>query len=98
MFPPSERNTGRWAGVTPDRDGRARTGEATMVDLEMPEIAPATPEAMFDLGMMYASGREVPVDLITAHKWFNIAAMKGHAEAAQLRREIAAEMKDAEIG
>ena len=48
--------------------------------------------------MMYASGREVPVDLITAHKWFNIAAMKGHAEAAQLRREIAAEMKDAEIG
>ena len=57
-----------------------------------------TPEAMFDLGMMYASGREVPVDLITAHKWFNIAAMKGHAEAAQLRREVAAEMADAEIG
>ena len=48
--------------------------------------------------MMYSSGREVPVDLITAHKWFNIAAMKGHAEAAQLRREIAAEMQDAEIG
>ena len=48
--------------------------------------------------MMYASGREVPVDLVTAHKWFNIAAMKGHAEAAQLRREVAAEMADAEIG
>ena len=69
-----------------------------MIDLEMPEVAPGTPEAMFDLGMMYASGREVPVDLVTAHKWFNIAAMKGHAEAAGLRREVAAEMKDAEIG
>jgi TPR repeat protein len=57
-----------------------------------------TPEAMFDLGMMYASGREVPVDLITAHMWFNLATMKGHAEAAQLRREVAGEMADAEIG
>ena len=57
-----------------------------------------TPEAMFELGMKYASGREVPIDLITAHKWFNVAAMKGHAEAAQLRREVAAEMADAEIG
>lgn len=60
--------------------------------------APVTADTMFVLGMMYASGREVPVDLITAHKWFNIAAMKGHGEAAQLRREVAAEMNDAEIG
>jgi hypothetical protein len=75
-----------------------------MMRLERVEIAPAvvqgpvTADTMFELGMMYASGREVPVDLITAHKWFNIAAMKGHAEAVQLRREIAAEMQDAEIG
>ena len=55
-------------------------------------------EALYEFGIMHASGRSVPVDLVTAHKWFNIAAMKGHAEAAQLRREIAAEMKDAEIG
>jgi TPR repeat protein len=59
---------------------------------------PATADTMFELGMMHASGREVPVDLVTAHKWFNIAAMKGHAEAARLRREVAVEMKDAEIG
>jgi TPR repeat protein len=67
-----------------------------MTDLQGQELI--TPEAMFELGMMHASGREVPVDLITAHKWFNIAAMKGHAEATQLRREVAAEMADAEIG
>jgi TPR repeat protein len=57
-----------------------------------------TADTMFELGMMHSSGREVPVDLVTAHKWFNIAAMKGHAEAAQLRREIAGEMADAQIG
>ena len=33
-----------------------------------------------------------------AHKWFNIAAMRGHTDAAQLRREIAEQMSDAEIG
>ena len=72
---------------------------------EMPEVAlaglgqgPVTADTMFELGMMHASGREVPIDLVTAHKWFNIAAMKGHGEAARLRREVAAEMKDAEIG
>ena len=36
----------------------------------------------YELGMMYASGRSVPADLVSAHKWFNLAAMKGNAEAA----------------
>ncbi len=57
-----------------------------------------TADDLFELGMQYSSGREMPVDLVTAHKWFNIAAMKGHAEAPRLRREVAAEMADAEIG
>jgi TPR repeat protein len=48
--------------------------------------------------MVYSSGAGVPVDLIEAHKWFNIAAMRGHKDAAQLRREVAEQMKDAEIG
>ena len=60
--------------------------------------APATADVLFELGMMYASGRSVPTDLVTAHKWFNIAAMKGNPEAVRLRREIAVEMSDAEIG
>jgi TPR repeat protein len=76
-----------------------------MARLEMPELALAgigqassMMDVMFELGMMYASGRSVPVDLVNAHKWFNIAAMKGHAEAARLRREVATEMADADIG
>ena len=51
-------------------------------------------DVFFELGMMYATGRSVPTDLVAAHKWFNIAALKGNKEAVRLRREIAAEMSD----
>jgi TPR repeat protein len=60
--------------------------------------APMASDTLFELGMMYASGRSVPVDLVTAHKWFNLSAMQGNTEGARLRREIAAEMTDSEIG
>ena len=60
--------------------------------------SPTGGEALFALGMMYSSGNSVPVDLVSAHKWFNLAAMKGYTDAVRLRREIAAEMTDAEIG
>jgi hypothetical protein len=36
-------------------------------------------------------------DMVSAHKWFNIAALRGNAEAARSRREIAEEMSDADI-
>jgi uncharacterized protein len=57
----------------------------------------AGPQDFFRLGMMYSTGAAVPADMVAAHKWFNIAAMRGSAEAARLRREIAEEMSDAEI-
>jgi TPR repeat protein len=58
----------------------------------------ATTDVLIERGLIYASGRSVAADLVTAHMWFNIAAMRGDKEAARLRREIAAEMSDAEIG
>jgi uncharacterized protein len=57
----------------------------------------AAGDMLFELGMMYSVGRDVPIDLISAHKWFNLAAMKGNLEAIRLRREIADQMSDAEI-
>ena len=57
--------------------------------------APA--DMFFELGMMYSTGRSVAADLVTAHKWFNIAAQRGHRDAIRLRVEIAAEMSEAEI-
>ena len=59
---------------------------------------PADAEECFSLGMNYSAGAGVAVDLIEAHKWFNIAAMRGHDAAAALRREIAEQMSDGEIG
>ena len=58
---------------------------------------PASPDMLFELGMMYSVGRDAPVDLVSAHKWFNLAAVKGNTEAIRLRREIANQMSDAEI-
>jgi hypothetical protein len=58
---------------------------------------PAAADVLFELGMMYSIGRDVPVDLVSAHKWFNLAAMKGNLEAVRLRREIAEQMSDADI-
>ena len=57
----------------------------------------ASPEMLFELGMMYSVGCDVPVDLVAAHKWFNLAAIKGNREAMRLRREIASQMSAPEI-
>ena len=57
----------------------------------------ANGDIFFRLGMMCSIGREMEPDLVSAHKWFNLAAMKGRREAAQYRSEIAAEMSAAEI-
>lgn len=49
------------------------------------------------LNMSCTTGAEVLVDLVSAHKWFNLAAMLGNTDAIRLRREIAAEMTTAQI-
>ena len=54
-------------------------------------------DIMFEMGMMYATGRDCELDLVAAHKWFNIAAIKGSARAAALRTEMAAQMSKPEL-
>ena len=56
-----------------------------------------TSKNFFELGMMYATGRELPCDLVSAHKWFNIAAVRGDRSAVRMRAEIAEEMSSSEI-
>ncbi len=66
---------------------------------EIASMAEAKPTAenLFELGMLYSSGGEVETDLVAAHKWFNLAAARGVAEAANYRQEIAREMSEAAI-
>jgi TPR repeat protein len=54
-------------------------------------------EDCFRLGMNYSTGHEAPLDMVSAHKWFNIAAARGHQDAIRLRREIAHQMTETEI-
>ena len=72
-----------------------------MADIELVAVnrdEPTGADDCFALGMVYSAGAGVSIDLVQAHKWFNIAAMRGHTNAAQLRREIAEQMSDGEIG
>lgn len=54
-------------------------------------------DMLFHLGMMYCLGREVERNYVTAHKWLNIAAIKGSQDARRCRCEISREMSAAEI-
>ena len=54
--------------------------------------------AYFDLGVIYSTGSHgVECDMIEAHKWFNLAASRGHEEAAWCRADISDEMTAREI-
>ncbi len=56
-----------------------------------------TDRVFLELGISCTTGTALPVDLVAAHKWFNLAAVRGNKEAIRLRREIAAEMTTQEI-
>ena len=66
-------------------------------DTAIPVHASAIPDVLFKRGLYWASGRSGVVNLVAAHKWFNLAALKGRADAIQLRREVAAMMSEVEI-
>ena len=40
-------------------------------------LTAATADDMFALGMKYCIGHDVSQNLVAAHKWFNLAALKG---------------------
>lgn len=55
-------------------------------------------DACYDLGVAYSTGgHRLGCDLIEAHKWFNLAAARGHKEAAMCRADISDEMSAREI-
>jgi len=82
--------------------GERGEGEADMARIDFADMAAALGEApaadtFYELGMMYSIGRSVPVDYVMAHKWFNLAAIRGNQDAIRLRREIADQMSEDEI-
>ena len=70
-----------------------------IIDLDgaMPVTAIAIQDMLFERGLYWASGRSGVVNLVAAHKWFNLAALKGRTDAIALRREVAEQMSESEI-
>ena len=67
------------------------------LDTAIPVEATAIPDVLFERGLYWASGRSGVVNLVAAHKWFNLAALKGRVDALALRREVADMMSETEI-
>jgi TPR repeat protein len=54
-------------------------------------------DAQFRLGQMYANGQGVRQNNVQAHKWFNLVAVSGGADAVENRAIVAAKMTPAQI-
>ncbi len=69
-----------------------------LIESRLRDAARGDYNACYDLGIVYSSGAEgVDIDMIEAHKWFNIAAMSGDERAKDCRAEIADDMTAREI-
>ncbi len=69
-----------------------------LVESRITDAAEGDADALYDLGIAYSSGTDgVDVDLIQAHKWFNLAALNGIDRGHELRAEISEDMTAREI-
>ena len=73
----------------------AQESQAEGLPLPTPDMSG---DDLFKLGMMYSAGSGgCPMDRVSAHMIFNLAAMKGSIEARIYRREMSEEMDHDEI-
>jgi TPR repeat protein len=69
-----------------------------LLESRMREALKGDAQARYDLGVAYSCGTGgVDIDLVEAHKWFNLAALAGSEEGQACRAEIAEEMTAREI-
>ena len=67
------------------------------LDAATPIESSTISDVLYERGLYWASGRSGLIDLVAAHKWFNLAALKGRKDAIALRQEIAEMMSETEI-
>ncbi len=68
--------------------------------LEAPceELGPeSAAEDLYRMGLVYSTGLGVAIDYVMAHKWFNLAALRGYADAKESRKELSDYMSTDEI-
>ena len=69
-----------------------------LIERRLVDAARGDDNALYDLGIIYSMGTsEHCVDLIEAHKWFNLAAVSGMTAAAEARADVSEDMTAREI-
>ncbi len=78
--------------------GHSLKSATFLMESRLTDAACGDAEALYELGVAYSTGTHgIEVDLIEAHKWFNLAALNGNVLAQECRAEIADEMTAREI-
>ena len=78
--------------------GNSLKNAAFLIETRLVEAACGDSGALYELGLAYSSGTNgVEMDLIQAHKWFNLAALRGDSRGQACRHDIAEEMSAREI-
>ena len=76
----------------------SQKGADFLLNSRMADAAEGNIDALFELGVSFSTGRGgTEVDLIEAHKWFNLAALSGDTRSQACRADIAIEMTAREI-
>ena len=57
----------------------------------------ALPDDLYRLGLIYSTGQGADINLVEAHKWFNLAAVRGSDAAKACRKELADQMSSGEV-
>jgi len=71
---------------------------AFLIESRIADAARGNVQALYELGVAYSTGSGgVAVDLVEAHKWFNLAALNGSTLAQECRAEISEDMSAREI-
>ena len=78
--------------------GNSLKSATFLIESRIADAAMGDPDALYELGVAYSTGTHgLDVDLIEAHKWFNLAALNGSEAAQECRADIAEDMTAREI-
>jgi TPR repeat protein len=78
--------------------GNSLKSATFLIESRIADAARGDLNACYDLGIVYSTGAgDIDIDLIEAHKWFNLAAVRGSVAAQQCRADIAEDMSARDI-
>lgn len=78
--------------------GQRLKADGFLVESRIARAAEGDPDALYALGCAFSAGSDgADVNLIEAHKWFNLAALNGSRLAQESRAEISDYMSAREI-